>query len=55
MKDGLMLGNIQYFYIHSVNAPGKSAFTDKAASPSDKAEDYLAFCKRNQLYIFTRA
>lgn len=45
IKDGLMPGNVHYFYIRSVNALGKSAFTEQAASPSDKAEDYLAFYK----------
>ncbi|OQP32393.1 phage tail protein [Pantoea latae] len=45
IKDGLMPGNVHYFYIRSVNALGKSAFTEQAARPSDKAEDYLAFYK----------
>lgn len=45
IKDGLMPGNVHHFYIRSVNALGKSAFTEQSASPSDKADDYLAFYK----------
>lgn len=45
IKDGLRPGKAHYFYIRSVNALGKSAFTEKQASPSEKAEDYLAFYK----------
>ncbi|MGJ0190735.1 TipJ family phage tail tip protein [Pantoea sp. RRHST58] len=45
IKDGLMPGNVHYFYIRSVNALGKSVFTEQAASASEKAEDYLAFYK----------
>lgn len=45
IKDGLTPGLIHYFYIRSVNALGKSAFTEKPASPSNKAEDYLDFYK----------
>ncbi len=45
IKDGLRPGKAHYFYIRSVNVLGKSAFTEKQASPSEKAEDYLAFYK----------
>jgi len=45
IKDGLKPGNTHYFYIRSVNTLGKSAFTEKQASPSEKAEDYLDFYK----------
>ena len=45
IKDGLKPGNTHYFYIRSVNALGKSAFTEKPATPSNQAEGYLDFYK----------
>lgn len=45
IKDSLKPGADHYFYIRSVNALGKSAFTEKLASPNGKAEDYLEFYK----------